>query len=491
VLLEPVAHAAGELPQFRPLSAAYPRRAELEAVLARPYLRWVLAVGDEAKRLARRRCGGDAACVARFDQPAYFVIEPGGNRPHQGFTLVGDSRVTELRDAWYVEIDPDQASILIPHEYGHVMMAESLPGDLPQKPQTLPHTTAAITNDIVAFSEGWGIHFETLAGDRREEAETYARWHRDAFATDGPLAGSDSLVAVTDLFNYAQTYRRYTAVKENSFAFLPRVPEAYVRDRAPTGADVVARWTDSTTDPARIRSRAQLVASEGVIATLFYRLATAPGTSDPRGEPALPDPRRYAAMFEAFSRITVEQARERPAVLVFLQALLEGAPPDERRRIARIALDVFHYTLADAASPRLYGELHAAGHRVDKPAFVARLAAAEPELERAVTQLALHPESLATIEVESLWLRNDTVRLDLPVLGMKQRPLVFDLDAAPIELVMTLPGVSYAEALAIDAARQRRGLRSADDLAKVEGVRPATIEAVRAMTTAFASADHR
>lgn len=49
-----------------------------------------------------------------------------------------------------------------------------------------------------------------------------------------------------DLFNYAQTYRRYTCIKENCFAYLPRIPEAYVRDRKPSAEDVLARWTDTT-----------------------------------------------------------------------------------------------------------------------------------------------------------------------------------------------------------------------------------------------------
>jgi hypothetical protein len=491
LLLEPAAEPArrGELPVFRPLGARDPDRATVERVLARPYLRWLLAIGDEAKRLATRRCGADVACVQRLDHPAYFVIVKGGNRPHQGFALATEGATRELRDAWYVEIDPDQASILIPHEYGHVMMFASLPGDLPQRPQTLPHTTGAITNDVVAFSEGWGIHFETLAGDRRDQAETYARWHRDAFAVGGPVADGDSMVPVTDLFNYAQTYRRYTAVKENSFAYLPRVQESYVRGGVPTADDVLARWTDTTSDPARVRSLAQMVASEGLVATLFYRLATAPQARDDR-EPALPDPKRYAAFFAAFAQVTEERATATPPVLVFLQALLEAAPREERGRIARIALEVLHYQVGVAEAPRLYAELHAAGHRVDKPAFLQLLANAEPELERAVARLVEHPESIAEVTVPSLWIENAALRIDVPVLGMKQRPLVFDLDTAPVELLMTIPGVRHAEALAIDDARRRRGFRSADDLKSIEGVRRETVDAVEAMQAAFASS-HR
>jgi len=56
---------------------------------------------------------------------------------------------------------------------------------------------------------------------------------------------------------------------------------------------------------------------------------------------------------------------------------------------------------------------------------------------------------------------------------------VFDLNAAPVELLMTIPGVGYAEATAIDDARRRRALRSIDELATV--IRPELVDAIRAM----------
>jgi len=381
-----------------------------------------------------------------------------------------------------------RASTLIPHEYGHVLMFMSLPGDLPADPQLLPHTTGAITNDVVAFSEGWGIHFETLAGDRREDPRAHAAWHRDAFAVTGELAAGDSLLPATDLLTYAQTYRRYTCIKDNCFAYLPRPVAARVRDVAPTSADLVAWWTDTTYDPARVRSLEQLVASEGVIAALFYRLATAPSPGGPRGElgdPALPDPARYAALFDAFARIREERARTTPTVLVFLEALLDEAPPHERARIARIAMEVFHYTLGVREAPALYADLHAAGHRLDKQAVKQRLAAAATELATATRRLADHPAVLRDVAAPELWLVNAHVRLDLPRLEIAGRPLVFDLNTAPIDLLMTIPGVTYVEATAIDDARRRRGLRAIDELAAIPGVRTATVDAVRAMRAAF------
>lgn len=234
-----------------------------------------------------------------------------------------------------------------------------------------------------------------------------------------------------------------------------------------------------------------MVASEGVIATLFYRLATAPSPASEQATDHLPDPARYAAFFDAFAQITEERARTTPAVLLFLEALLESAEPAERRRIARTALEVLHYTPSMSDAPSFYAELHAAGHRVDKPAFTKRLASASAQLERAVARLVERPASITEAVAPELWITNEAFRLELPILGVRDRALVFDHNAAPIELLMTIPGVGYTEALGLDAARRRGGLRSVEDVAAVSGIHRETVDAIRAMRAAFTAAGGR
>jgi len=484
LLLEPIlGEQVDGLPVTRPLDADDPRYLAVVEVLEAPFGRWVLEVGARARELALKRSEDQASARLRLDHPAYFVILPQGNRPKQGLAIRTETGTQSFPESWYVEIDHQRADTLVPHEYGHVMMFESLPGDMPPHPPLLPHTTAAITNDVTAFSEGFGIHFETLAGDFADNQRLYREVHRDAFPLDEPPKMGDSLLPARDLMTYSQSYRRYTAVKENSFACLPRPAPRFAAGAIPDGNDVLARWTDSTSDPASVKTLEQMVASEGVIAALFYRLATAPAGSAGDG-PRLPDPARYAAFFAAFAELTEERARQTPLALIFLEHLLEQAEETERRRLARIAQEVFHYTLTLDGAPERYASVHEAGHRVDQSAYRRRINELNQEMLAALELLIEDPSAPALRVAPELWIRNDRIQIDLAVLGLSGAPLVLDLNTAPITLLMTLPAVDFEIASAIVAHRGRLGgFRSIEQLGEVRQVGPAILAEVVRMHT--------
>ncbi len=482
VLLE---RAGGEevngLPLMREIAPDDPRRAAVDEVFARPFHRFVLEIGREARRLALARFAGPPEEGARrFGQPAWFVLMEGGNRPQQGLALQREGGVEEYPDTCYVELDAESAVTLIPHEYGHVMMNECLPGDLPRHASSLPHTTGAISDDVTAFSEGFGIHFETLAGDRPENAAFWREVRRDDFRADAPPERGDSTRAAFDLMTYSQSYRRYGAIKENVFAFLPRVQEEYVAGKRPDAAALLARWTDTTYDPARLKTLEQMVASEGVIAALFYRLATTPGAGEDPPDPVappLPDARRYAAFFQAFSRLTAERLDKAPAVLVFLEELLAASDEAERRRIARVAVEVFHHTLVLPDAAEIYASLHEAGHRLDIAGFRQGLPGIGKRFGEALDRYVADPGLPLQRVAPEIWLRSDEIAFTLPLLGSFGAPLVLDLNTAPIEFLMALPGIGYPQARAIaDRRSSQGGFRSLEDLAELPEITADTLE---------------
>lgn len=470
------------LPVVRDMAADHPSRTALEATLQTEYLQWVLRVGQLARESAAERClaSGETAeaCDARHDHPALFVIMERGNRPKQGLAIETTEGVVALPEAWYVEVDPRRAETLIPHEYGHVMMFGSLVGDPPDHPGVLPHTTSAITDDVTAFSEGWGIHFETLAGDRPELPATAAWANHDRFATGGEIQAGDSLFAARDLLSYSQSYRRHGCIKDNCFAYLPRTPAELVLGTAPTMEQLQARWTDATVDPARLRTLEQMVASEGLVAAMFYRLAT--GGADAG---SLPDPARYAAFFDAFAGITWQDGT--PTLLEFLQRLLEAAGPDDRPRIARTILEVSHYAGFVAGTHAFHGRVHDLGHRMAMFKFRQEVTDVSEARLAAVDRLVSEPAWLSQVAAPELWVELPDFILVFDVFGMPPAPLVMDINSAPVEFLMALEGIGWAEASAMAAHRgEVGGFASFEELAKVLGEDRAAAIAALAWTPA-------
>ena len=483
----------GELRLARPLHAADPRHVRVSKILARPFLRWVLGLGVEARKVGRAHCQGTpAACALQFEHPALLVLVKRGNRPKHGIAIMRGGKVQRLPQAWYVEVDSKGSVSLIAHEYGHVMMFNCLSNQFiqapPLHPRILPHTTSAITNDLVAFTEGWGIHFETLSGDRRENPKVFDLAGRRNFPVEGDPLQGDSLLAARDLLSYAQSYRRQTCIKENCFSYLPRPRADLDRLPAVTPVQILERWTDSTHDPASLRTVEQMVASEGLVAALFYRLATAPspgGAPGMAGDPPLPDPSRYRAYFQAFARLTPEGIRSTPAVFAFARLLMEGVQDGPRRRLARILLETTHYSPVIRDSPRIHAGLHHAGRRMEVKRFRKLASTAGARMAKAVQRLTRDPGLLARAAGPELWLVNKQVTLRLPVLGVHGLPLTFDLNTAPAVMLMTIPGVDGTRARAMIRLRQQKSFSSVEEMIKRTALTDLAAAAVQTMRRDF------
>jgi hypothetical protein len=469
---------------MKEIAADAPQRKAVETILQRPYVQWVLGLGAESRLLARRRCTEQKKTDCVDEHPAFLVIKPGGNHPRQGLALQRNDAISRFPSAYYAEIDPRSADLLIPHEYGHTIMFRLLSDEISGYPMALPHTTSAITDDMVALTEGWGIHLETLAADRPETEGIYESRHRDRFVTEGSFVGGDSLLEVVDLLSFSQSHKRYQCIKDGCFAYLPRESTSLQAAQVKV-EDLLARHTDATYDPARLRNLAQMCASEGLVATLFYRLATAGGESG-----HAPSMQRYRAMLTAFARLNKATVGQKPIVLAFLEQLMLLANGAERERIARVALEVFHYAPMEPDAAAINARLHALGHQVDRKVLLSEVQKLAAKRERMHAQLVADPSLIARLAPPRIGLRNEQFRLSLPMLGISGRPLIFDLNTAPLAVLLTIPGLDYAAATKLQNARSDRGgFRSVEEVAAIVGEKVAA--AIVAMQRSYDEANSR
>ena len=196
-----------------------------------------------------------------------YVSEREGGYASRGLALKDGTKVRELPDLHYVELVLSPQAVrqgdldIYAHELGHVMMWTVWP-QRPEGRSPKQHVSMGITDEFMAFTEGWGIHFQRLAYDAipkyqeiRRGQENYRRaarwlWHSNL-----------------------DTRLRLDAVVANDYIHRKVLPQVDTTGMSITDL-IFLDHTSPLFDPCRLKNAQEMLASEGVIATLFYRLNT-------------------------------------------------------------------------------------------------------------------------------------------------------------------------------------------------------------------------
>lgn len=340
--------------------------------------------------------------------------EDGGFARH-GFWLK-EADGTRWVDEPMVDLVVDKGSIedgsfeeIFAHELGHVMLRRLVP-NLPAGYSRTPHHSFSLTDQPTAFDEGWATHFQPLA--RKLTVNPRLRANDEGMDTRPflPLWQSN-----------LDSAARIQGVRQNWFVHRKATPEG--------GGDAVERQELSTMfDRARLRNGAQMLASEGVVATFFYRHLAS-------------DMARYEPMFRALRALSREKLTPDTPLVPALAAALARVSPEDGKRFIGTLMETSHGALASPQLLRTAEQLAVAGRAGDAEAFVPALNDARRLFAKALDEAQADPSKLAAQAGPAVWLRHPTHKLG-------GEPLAIDLNTAEKEHLMTLPGVDAARALA-------------------------------------------
>jgi len=465
-----------------------------------------LKIGQYAKNFMHYRIagGGSGGTAEIYLEPLYIYAKKGGNRPQQGFYLRENGREIDKTFTYYIEMPPDpvQFETIFAHENGHLI--DYYLGDVKFKkqPARFVHTAPAVTDYATAYIEGWGIHFETMMADLTPSARA-----RSLYTFDGAKDNAYFLYS-QDLMNLAHKSKRYSWVKANLFAF-QRFYKPCPGETAETSIkNFVYNWMNSDFDSGAIKNAQQLMSSEGVAASFFYRLVNDPaiqkryrakefyapflkegaGPADP-SELFTPLENAYLKIFYAknalsdnYSKNKIESAG--PLLLDFAAQYMKSFPEDSTDVLIHFYMTTYFTTvLKDAAT--LYRDLDTGAH----------FTLCDPELSKTRIQEALKKiqnvfkESGATKEIstqylgEPLWIQND--KFDI---GEKDSPMTLSLNlnsAEKFELV-TIPGMRGELADKFLALREKSVFfKSIDEIGETKVFVPAMIDELKRMQAVY------
>lgn len=371
-----------------------------------------------------------------FPRHGFWLQEPSGTRwvaePYVDLVVDADS----VADGSFEEI--------FAHELGHVFLRRLI-GDLPQGYSRTPHHSFSITDQPTAFDEGWATHFQALARRFTRNERLRAQDQGVEFKSYVPF-----------WMHHLDRHYRVEGVRENLFV--------HRTVTLPGGGDAVERRELSAMfDRARLKNPSQMLASEGTLATFFFR-QLGPGDG---GADALR--MRYEPMFRAFRTLGSQRPTIDTALLPTVVQIMAKQSPEDGKRFVKVLVETSYGALTSPALAAQAERVAQAGRFGDGEAFVPQLKEARKAMAAEVEAVQAHPEKLASRLGPELWL--------LPAGGTAARTV--NLNTAELEQLLTLHGVSAKAADLALASREKNGyFTSVADFARRAGVSAAPLQAM-------------
>lgn len=442
VILEETGQVRDGIPVLR----VHPENARIAAAVGRGWAGRLLRLYRWEQWYLSGQGGGDL-------ESAYLLLSNNqGGFPRYGFYLGNEDK----RNAAYVDlhrgstISGEWGSVdqIFPHELGHILLKQLGPIDLAGGANQV-HAVGVRTDPSVAFDEGFGEHFQILALDDPGAAPETRALLSDSRAlakAEERLAGFRSELTArfapfarcrmtTPLwFSAMEAVIRYHDVKANLFAREADVPSNLIR------RDIYSAYLLENVMPGdahgRPKSAARMLSTEGVVSALLHRWAT----SD-----QLRNHFRDELFYARFGTRREDVAPEENYYLKFFVAFHEKKPQDAAQ-FAAAYKELFpdEATAIDAAVSECF--------------------------------LGQHLPDAAPI-----WLANPTLKTGTSMFDQFRgapRSHTFDLNAASIVDLMSVPGVDPALAAALAEAGP---FGTVDDLSAVPGVTPELLNRFRAM----------
>jgi DNA uptake protein ComE-like DNA-binding protein len=511
-ILRPAADAQGQLIQSAaPDGRLYPvfRPSEDSAFIERVRKVMETSFAQQVLRLdryARNRMLADPieGGLERWKEPMYLLLsgEEGGFARY-GFWLQDPHAGTHLVLAGYVDLAVDEEGIaegnleeIFSHELGHLIL-KSLLGEINSGPSRKMHQSMTVTDFPTAFDEGYAEHFQPLVRDAT--SNLYLReLGKGATSTDLNLLWLSRL----------DQQLRTDGVKRNLFIH-PKVLPALALQPDP---DRYQLFLDSETSrdfiSDELKNAQEMMACEGVIATLFYRLVNddtlrkqyrpagfyqqflTPGFAIAQLENEIsPYENVNLKLFAAMRRVASESSDARQPLLIRIVNAYASLFPEEAEAIYAVLLKATRGVTASQELATAFESAAVAGRRGDIEAFRQRSAAAFALLKMTTGRVAQGKLALAANLGPELWLVNSSFKI-APAVWEHDRtlPLTLNLNTATEAELMTLPGVDLAVARRMVAERRARGyFRSLDELRAVAGVSPDVFKSLVEMSAQMAN----
>lgn len=307
------------------------------------------------------------------------------------------------------------------------------------------HTVTAITDPTLAFAEGFAEHLEILSAERMGTLNVDALYDR-GYDVGAWLCLRDEAL-------------RIHGVRENRFLYLPALPEEDTDDYAVLHA---VHNTSSSVMPERLKNGSQAIASEGLIASFFYRVMRCdallsvplPDTlravlpNDSRAQEAL-----LLRELWALSHVRMDS----PHLLTDFVTAYGACFPQEREAMLRVFAEVTELVTISREAPDVFGSLYRIGRQGDIVAFKEALSRTNAFKKQVFDGVLSGELALDGAVSPALWMDGSKSIRPMPWETGRLEPLRFDANTATAVDFFSMDGLTLVQCRALEAQRERQG----------------------------------
>ncbi len=197
-----------------------------------------------------------------------YISDNVGGFPRTGILLKEKNEYVEYKNLNFVDLVLNDETLrngelgIFSHELAHVMMENIIPNMENYSKASKPHGSVGITDYFMAFIEGWGEHFERLV---YENIDFYKDIYKKSFYYDKQIL---------KLWNCnIDSEMRINGIYKNKYIYKKLLPQIDISN-VDIEDVIIAHHTSDIYDRTKLLNPQEMMSSEGVIATLFYRINT-------------------------------------------------------------------------------------------------------------------------------------------------------------------------------------------------------------------------
>lgn len=402
------------------------------------------------------RIGNYLNYFLKNEMPLVFVTDWTDPREMVGLRLESEGEVNDYPNLCFLafntywdDIKSSGIEEIFSHELSHLWL--SLLGyDFDLSKSNKFHTCTAITDPFMAFSEGFAEHLEIVTRDLRNNFDCKSTFWDYGYDVDAWLSLRDKQL-------------RYNAVINNRFIYHTAFP--YSEDYDTYNHLHFAHITSSAFTPEKLKNGNQMIASEGVISSVFYQMYQHElfkntflddtfyskfGVDKNDIDPLI---NLYLKVIFAISKINFRK----PTLMTdFIRSYGEEFP-NEKRELYDVFLKVTHYSTVSSKANQVFGNLYRIGRRGEVNEFKDILKNTREWKKDLFERILSGDISLDHALAGELWINSDEYITPVPWDPEEKFKYRFEINTATEIDILSLNGMTLEHAENLIKVRESQG----------------------------------